>query len=595
MSTEVKAQNSISLTSVKAIKEATDQSAALLAAMQQYAAAAGTTLTGIYADAEAAKTNAESARSSAESALTNLSQVQSVLDVVNWVAQHGEYELTDDTVINSNKIYYTVTGTSVASPTDDDIGAYYELSGGVYSKTTDTAVDSGKTYYTVVGTPVSDPVAAQLGTYYELSIDEAMSNYIQKHLALTSDGLYVMADDSQWKVLITDDGVYIIDGTSGTDVVVAKYSDSVRIGPVDSYNTRMYPSMFGVYQHSDRLFTIALDDNEVNIYAGSSTFNTTQTTYSEAFIRALIWHLNNKFYVGDDGQTILEIATDEDTGLSLETALTSSYAGYIKVLGVNNQPILYEDGTTQTVACNGTFNTHEFFIAGTKDWLDDLTDYLNNECYVGNDNVIYVTATGQSAGYKITDNTSQLPDINNADIVCSSSYTDNDDYSHDDKCMERYLGTDIYCLYSIRKVVTSNDGSSASGVMQADVSYIRYGPEDFETPGPSYFESITEIITLYYFYNSTAKYAEIGTYTTYETTIDTTTGEETETAVVHLDNGSVVNMIMGGVRQRFEGGEMTITGDLYLDLPDYTTADTTDKAIYDAIVALGWDSDVLVN
>ena len=40
------------------------------------------------------------------------------------------------------------------------------------------------------------------------------------------------------------------------------------------------------------------------------------------------------------------------------------------------------------------------------------------------------------------------------------------------------------------------------------------------------------------------------------------------------------------------GNEFT---DIFLDLPQYQTASTTDKAIYDAIVALGWDSDVLVN
>ena len=32
-----------------------------------------------------------------------------------------------------------------------------------------------------------------------------------------------------------------------------------------------------------------------------------------------------------------------------------------------------------------------------------------------------------------------------------------------------------------------------------------------------------------------------------------------------------------------------------IDLPQYQTADTTDKAIYDAVVALGWGSDVLIN
>lgn len=47
-------------------------------------------------------------------------------------------------------------------------------------------------------------------------------------------------------------------------------------------------------------------------------------------------------------------------------------------------------------------------------------------------------------------------------------------------------------------------------------------------------------------------------------------------------------------------GDVVISGttetlNAYLDLPDYQTADTTDKAIYDAVVALGWDSDVLVN
>ena len=33
--------------------------------------------------------------------------------------------------------------------------------------------------------------------------------------------------------------------------------------------------------------------------------------------------------------------------------------------------------------------------------------------------------------------------------------------------------------------------------------------------------------------------------------------------------------------------------DVFIELPDYQTSSTTDKAIYDALVALGWDSDVL--
>lgn len=42
-------------------------------------------------------------------------------------------------------------------------------------------------------------------------------------------------------------------------------------------------------------------------------------------------------------------------------------------------------------------------------------------------------------------------------------------------------------------------------------------------------------------------------------------------------------------------GTATFGSDVLIDLPDYQTASTTDKAIYDAVVALGWDSDVLIN
>lgn len=40
--------------------------------------------------------------------------------------------------------------------------------------------------------------------------------------------------------------------------------------------------------------------------------------------------------------------------------------------------------------------------------------------------------------------------------------------------------------------------------------------------------------------------------------------------------------------------DTTFNENLYIDLPDYQTAGSVDKAIYDAVVALGWDSDVIV-
>lgn len=51
--------------------------------------------------------------------------------------------------------------------------------------------------------------------------------------------------------------------------------------------------------------------------------------------------------------------------------------------------------------------------------------------------------------------------------------------------------------------------------------------------------------------------------------------------------------ISNGLNNSSGGGGNEFT-DIFIDLPQYQTADTTDKAIYDAIVALGWDSDVLI-
>lgn len=44
----------------------------------------------------------------------------------------------------------------------------------------------------------------------------------------------------------------------------------------------------------------------------------------------------------------------------------------------------------------------------------------------------------------------------------------------------------------------------------------------------------------------------------------------------------------------FSAMDTTFEENVYIDLPEYQTASTTDKEIYDAIVALGWDSDVLI-
>jgi hypothetical protein len=213
-------------------KETTDEIVA-------YAETAGKTVTQILNDGETAGEMARQATASATSALKGLATVEDVVDTLNWIATHCQYEKTTDVTIVTGKAYYTVTATQVASPTDADIATYYELVSGAYVKTTDTSVVSGKTYYTVVGEPVTNPVVADIDTYYELEITEAVSNYINTHVAVTDEGLWLVPDDTQGsnKVLVAVGGqghTYPVAGTyilDGNDNILAQFlASGAQIG-----------------------------------------------------------------------------------------------------------------------------------------------------------------------------------------------------------------------------------------------------------------------------------------------------------------------------------------------------------------------------
>lgn len=120
----------------------------------QAATTASGAATAAQSSAAAAEGFAESANTYATDALVQLSVVQSVLDTLSWVTEHGTYTITADRKVDETKAYFVyVDGT-------------YEL--------------------------VQNPVEEDLRTYYELSVDEAVSNYVASHLALTDEGLWVI-------------------------------------------------------------------------------------------------------------------------------------------------------------------------------------------------------------------------------------------------------------------------------------------------------------------------------------------------------------------------------------------------------------------
>ena len=150
--------------------------------------------------AESAQTSADNANQYASRALGGLSTVQSVVETLNWITEHGTMTLTTDTALDPTHVYFVV----------DPSGDYVV----------------GSTHYSIV----SEPDADDLSTYYVLSIDESLQNYVGTHLALTSEGLWLLPETSNYKVLIatgqgetyTMAGMYVVDDVGN---IVAVYSN----------------------------------------------------------------------------------------------------------------------------------------------------------------------------------------------------------------------------------------------------------------------------------------------------------------------------------------------------------------------------------
>lgn len=171
----------------------------------QYSATVAATAANNASDmAVAAQNSADAAHSSASSATYHLTEVEKVVDVLTWISEHGDYDLTDDTEILQGKWYFQLTNT----------GNY------------------------VVGSPVSNP---HNEGFYELSsVDTAVTNYVTTHLYLVDgEGLYVrMDEDSGAKLKITGTGIYLINSVGD---VITEYSNNVVLGNPDESHIELSP------------------------------------------------------------------------------------------------------------------------------------------------------------------------------------------------------------------------------------------------------------------------------------------------------------------------------------------------------------------
>lgn len=478
------AQSAASAASSAAAAASSQASAAASAA-----SAASTAAGNASAQALLAQQQAQSATNSANGALKGLATVEDVVDILNWIATHGEYSKTTDTTIVEGKGYYTLTATAVASPTNDDIGTYYELISGSYVKTTDTTVVSGKTYYTVSGTPVTNPVVADLGTYYELTITDAVANYINTHLALTDDGLYVTADGSAWKVLVANDGVYIIDDNGAT---VATYSADITLGASGDWQVNVAND--GVY---------IVDSQGIQV-----------AKYKDRITLGYIANLKSRIEVGSEGFEFLRRRAGADEQFA--------YIGVEK--------------------SGSTYGTYPFFSFGNRVHTA-INDY------------------DATATYQVGDRVNH----NNIPYVCKKDITTPEDW-HSSK-----WGV-LNGYYSVAEGdVTIASGNSSHAEGSNNIALGAYSHA--EGYGNAALGDSSHSQGFY----TNAGYP-------YQTVIGQCNDNQADTAF-EIGNGASVNIRSNALAVKWDGN-------IHIDLAGYATTGDVDKTIYDALVSLGWDSEV---
>lgn len=187
--------------------------------------------------AGAASIAADNAQVAANAATFALSDVEKVVGTLEWIAEHGEYQLTTDTAVVAGKVYYTRSGTS-----------------------------PNYTY-----TVVAEPRTADIATYYELHMDESVQNFIATHLWLDQYGLNLSVDSSngyrihQGTVDGTKTmGMYVLDSTGAA--VASFGTDGAQIGRTSTrhaivnsdglsvwYNQYVRAAMFGETTHIGRV------------------------------------------------------------------------------------------------------------------------------------------------------------------------------------------------------------------------------------------------------------------------------------------------------------------------------------------------------
>ena len=175
-----------------------------------------------------AQHDANTANYAANGALTQLSVVEDVLGVLNWASEHATYVLTNDRSAIPGKLYFTRSGSGTAAdPYVYTVASEYTNAYLLNADGDNLVNKSGNKIVSRIETNDFDPY--ELGLYEISDIDEAVSNYVQSHLALTNEGLWVLNDNNSYKILLAADGMKVYDDLGA---LVATFGESITYSSI---------------------------------------------------------------------------------------------------------------------------------------------------------------------------------------------------------------------------------------------------------------------------------------------------------------------------------------------------------------------------
>lgn len=411
--------------------------------------------------------------------------------------------------------------------------------------TTDTTPQQGTVYYikhldgtyeAVTDTTGKNP--AQEGWYV---LDEALQNYVLSHLSLQNDGLYVMKDGSHWKVKIDNNGVYILDPNN--DPANQMTGSGNIIGYDEETHAEIdYHSMELIDKEGDTYFWVSdlrnregyLTRTEVFTADGMQYGWTVEFPISELVSATDSLNPNNTARVYGEQGVIFSIRPETGAIITVVYKTTSNLAKAY-TLGKRNS----EDEVGALSVAEG-YNT-----TASGSYSHAEGNGTNATGFISHTEGIYTTASGNYSHAEGNDTTASGPDSHAEGYgTRASGY-----YSHAEGCGATAYGTSSHA---------EGHGTIARGMYSH--------AQNLNTRA------------------SRMSQTALGEYN-----IADTQGSSP------ADRGKYVVIIGNGTDDNARSNALAVTWGGNVEIALDTTAQSgVDKEIYDALVDLGWDSDIIV-